>query len=66
MTFCKEKVFTVFHEGHILLVFFYPINLVVAYPLNKLSLSCCQLLKIEAGKGLRFYLIFSLFLTLIA
>ena len=33
--FCKKKVFIVFLEGHILLLIFYPINLIVAYPLNE-------------------------------
>ena len=35
MIFCKYKAFTVFLEGDILLVLFYIISLIVAYPLNE-------------------------------
>ena len=40
----------VFLEGHVLLILFYPINLIVAYPLNKKKPELLAILKIEAQK----------------
>ena len=60
MLFCKRKVYTVFSEGLILLVLFYPINLIVFTPWMKTSFSCLHLSNQLRSSCLFFWLFLSL------
>ena len=61
MLFCKKKVYTVFPEDLIVLVLFYPINLIVVYSLNENN---PQLLAYFKSVAKQLLIFFGLFLSL--